>query len=154
MTELIQTVARSVPPEWADYNGHMNEARYLEGFGDASDRFLQIIGVDADYIASGGSYFTAETHICHFDEVYVGAQIHIETQCLLGEGKKIHLFHWMWERDRLLATGEHMMIHVSLETRKASVPAEQVATRLAEIATAHATLARPDAAGRAVGDRR
>ncbi len=147
----IQTVARAVPLDWTDYNGHMNEARYLQAFGDATDRFMEIVGCDTDYIASGGSYFTAETHICHLDEVHAGARIHIDSQCLLGEGKKMHLFHRMWEGERLLATGEHMQIHVNLETRKASAPAEHIAKRLSEIATAHAGLETPSGAGRAVG---
>ena len=154
ITAPIRTVARAVPLDWTDYNGHMNEARYLQAFGDATDRFMEIIGCDADYIASGGSYFTAETHICHLDEVRAGARIRVETQCLLGEGKKMHLFHRMWEGDRLLATGEHMLIHVSLETRRASVPSEQIAARLGEIATAHGGLAMPEGAGRAIGSNR
>jgi len=60
----------------------------------------------------------------------------------------------MWEGDRLLATGEHMLIHVSLETRKASTPADHIATRLGEIAAAHAVLDIPDRAGRAIGGKR
>ncbi|KPU83357.1 3-hydroxyacyl-CoA dehydrogenase [Marinosulfonomonas sp. PRT-SC04] len=154
ITKPVQTVARAVPLDWTDYNGHMNEARYLQAFGDATDRFMEIVGCDADYIASGGSYFTAETHICHLDEVHAGARIRVETQCLLGQGKKMQLFHRMWEGDRLLATGEHMLIHVSLETRKASVPADHIVTRLAEIAAAHATLSMPDQAGRSIGGKR
>ena len=154
ITAPIPTVARAVPLDWTDYNGHMNEARYLQAFGDATDRFMEIVGCDADYIACGGSYFTAETHICHLDEVRAGARIRVETQCLLGEGKKMHLFHRMWEGDRLLATGEHMLIHVSLETRKASTPADQIAARLGEIAAAHAALPMPEGAGRAIGGKR
>ena len=154
ISKPIPTVARAVPLDWTDYNGHMNEARYLQAFGDATDRFMEIVGCDADYIACGGSYFTAETHICHLDEVRAGARIRVETQCLLGEGKKMHLFHRMWEGDRLLATGEHMLIHVSLETRKASTPADQIAARLGEIAAAHAALPMPEGAGRAIGGKR
>ncbi|MEM1353067.1 MAG: carnitine 3-dehydrogenase, partial [Pseudomonadota bacterium] len=56
----VLTVARDVPLDWTEYNGHMNEARYLQAFADATDRFMEIIGCDADYIAKGGSYFTAE----------------------------------------------------------------------------------------------
>ncbi|WP_299303528.1 carnitine 3-dehydrogenase [uncultured Litoreibacter sp.] len=149
----IVTVARAVPLDWTDYNGHMNEARYLQAFGDATDRFMEIVGCDAEYFASGGSYFTAETHIRHLDEVHAGARISVETQVLLGEGKKMHLFHRMFEGDRLLATGEHMLIHVSLETRKASVPADHIAARLGEIAAAHAALSLPEGAGAAVGKR-
>ncbi|WP_298356277.1 carnitine 3-dehydrogenase [uncultured Litoreibacter sp.] len=149
----IVTVARAVPLDWTDYNGHMNEARYLQAFGDATDRLMEIVGCDAEYIGSGGSYFTAETHIRHLDEVHAGARISVETQVLLGEGKKMHLFHRMFEGDRLLATGEHMLIHVSLETRKATVPADHIAARLGEIAAAHAALSLPEGAGAAVGKR-
>ncbi|WP_457645514.1 3-hydroxyacyl-CoA dehydrogenase NAD-binding domain-containing protein [Profundibacter sp.] len=146
----LPTVTRTVPLDWTDYNGHMNEARYLQAFGDATDRFMEIIGCDADYIASGGSYFTVETHIRHLDEVHAGARIRVETQCLLGKGKKMQLFHRMFEGDRLLATGEHMMIHVSLDTRRASVPADHIVARLGEIATAHRVLPMPDGAGQAI----
>jgi carnitine 3-dehydrogenase len=153
LAQPITTVARAVPLDWTDYNGHMNEARYLQAFGDATDKLMALIGCDADYIASGDSYFTAETHIRHIDEVHAGAKIKVTTQVLLGEGKKLHLFHAMWEGDRLLATGEHMLIHVSLATRKASVPDARVAAPLAKLADAHAQLPMPEGAGAAVGKR-
>ena len=149
----LVTVARAVPLDWTDYNGHMNEARYLQAFGDATDRLMALVGCDADYIATGGSYFTAETHIRHLDEVHAGAKIHIETQVLSGAGKKMHLFHRMYEGERELATGEHMLIHVSLETRRASEPGPVVAKMLARVADAHAALPTPVGAGKAVGVR-
>ena len=43
----VRTLERRVPPDWTDYNNHMNEARYLQCFADASDAFLRMIGVDA-----------------------------------------------------------------------------------------------------------
>ncbi len=154
LTRPIETVARAVPLDWTDYNGHMNEARYLQAFGDATDRFMEIIGCDADYIASGGSYFTAETHIRHIDEVHAGSRIRVDTICLLGEGKKLHLFHEMYESGRLLATGEHFLLHVSLATRKPSPPGPVVERKLTEIATDHSELPLPEGIGRAVGQRR
>jgi carnitine 3-dehydrogenase len=129
----------------------MNEARYLQAFGDATDRFMHIIGCDAEYISSGGSYFTAETHIRHIDEVHAGHLIRIETFCAEGAGKKMHLFHQMFEGDRLLATGEHMLIHVSLDTRKASAPADHIAKALEQIFHAHSLMPRPEGMGRMVG---
>ncbi|MEL6806956.1 MAG: carnitine 3-dehydrogenase [Pseudomonadota bacterium] len=149
----ILTVRRAVPLDWTDYNGHMNEARYLQAFGDATDRFMALIGCDADYIATGGSYFTAETHIRHVEEVLAGAVIEVRTQVLAGAGKKLHLFHEMVEGDRLLATGEHFLLHVSLETRRPSEPSPAIVTALERIASAHADLPAPDGAGRAVGQR-
>lgn len=153
LSQPIVTVARTIPLDWTDYNGHMNEARYLQAFGDATDRMMLLIGVDGDYITEGGSYFTAETHIRHLDEVHAGAVIRVETQVLMGAGKKLHLFHRMYDGDRELATGEHMLIHVSLDSRRASEPAPQIAATLARVASAHAALPRPEGAGKAVGVR-
>jgi len=35
----LLTAMRVVPLDWTDYNGHMNEARYLQAFCDATDKF-------------------------------------------------------------------------------------------------------------------
>ena len=151
VSKPIVTGHRAVPLDWTDYNGHMNEAKYLEAFADATDRFMELIGCDAAYIATGGSYFTAETHIRHLDEVHAGCVIRIETQVLMGGGKKMHLWHEMYEGDKLLATGEHFLLHVSLETRRPSVPSVEIDKALQRIAAAHAKLPQPEGAGRAIG---
>lgn len=151
MSGPIQTVARVVPSDWTDYNGHMNEARYLQCFGEATDRMMQHVGCDADYIAAGKSFFTVETHIRHLQEVHAGAEIRVESQVLSAGGKKLRLFHRMYDGARLLATGEHMLIHVSLETRRACVAEPPVLKRLEEIAAGHADLPWPDGAGKAIG---
>ncbi len=147
----VPTLDRVIPIDWTDYNGHMNEARYLEAFSKATDRFMELVGCDAEYIASGGSYFTGETHICHHDEVNAGIRIRIETLCLSGAGKKMHVFHSMHHEDgRLLATGEHMLIHVSLETRRASLPSDAIAKKLTMVEMLHEGLPRPEGVGRAI----
>ncbi len=150
ITRPIVTVARAVPLDWTDYNGHMTESRYLYAFADATDRFMELIGCDAEYIAKGGSFFTAETHIRHLAEAHAGTAIRVETTCLGAEGKKMHLFHQMFAGDVLLATGEHLLLHVSLETRRAAPPRAPVDERLQAIAVAHAKLPRPEGVGRAV----
>ncbi len=153
--EPLVTLRRAVPRHWCDYNGHMNEARYGEVFSDAADAMMRAIGADAAYIAAGGSYFTVEIHIRFLAEALAGEEVVVTTQVLEGRGKKLRLFHRMAREDgRLLATGEQMLIHVSLETRAASEPAPQIAARLAAFAEAHAALPRPEGAGRAVGDPR
>ena len=147
----IETVNQAVPLDWTDYNGHMNEAKYLQVFGDATDRFMRIVGCDADYVASGGSYFTAETHIRHLGELLAGARIRVSTICLEGRGRKMHLFHQLWDGGRLCATGEHILIHVSLETRRPSEPSARISRRLGTIEAAHAALPRPEGIGRHIG---
>lgn len=152
----LETIRQQVPASWTDYNGHMNEARYLDCFSMATDAVMRWVGVDADYLASGGSFFTVETHIRHIDEVTAGSEIFATSQLLHGQGKKMQLFHHLYAvmpdgTSRLLATGEHMLIHVDIKARTSSAPSANVAGRLAELATAHGALPRPDGAGRAIG---
>ncbi|WP_299918232.1 carnitine 3-dehydrogenase [uncultured Roseobacter sp.] len=147
----VLTIRRAVPLDWTDYNGHMNEAKYLQAFGDATDRFMELIGCDAAYVASGGSYFTAETHIRHIDEVHAGAIIEVRTRVLGGGGKKMHLWHEMFEGDRLLATGEHFLLHVSLETRRPADASPEIDAALRRFVEAQADQPRPEGAGRSVG---
>ncbi|OIQ29807.1 MAG: carnitine 3-dehydrogenase [Alphaproteobacteria bacterium MedPE-SWcel] len=151
IAQPVLTQARVVPLDWTDYNGHMTESRYLDAFAQSTDRLMEIIGCDADYIASGGSYFTAETHIRHIDEVHAGQAIQVKTRVILGQGKKMHLWHEMYEGDRLLATGEHMLLHVDLKTRRSAPPAAHIEANLVRLATAQAALPAPEGLGRAIG---
>ncbi|MEY8838402.1 thioesterase family protein, partial [Cribrihabitans sp. XS_ASV171] len=150
LSQPILTLSRAVPLDWTDYNGHMNEARYLEAFATASDRFMEIIGCDADYIAGGGSYFTAETHLRHLGEAHAGSRIVVRSQMLLGQGKKLHLFHSMYEGDALIATCESFMLHVSLDTRRPCPPSDRIEAAMARIAEAQAGLGYPEGAGSAI----
>lgn len=148
-SQPVVTVSRPVPIDWTDYNGHMNEARYLDLFSSAADRFMELIGCDVTYVAAGSSYFTAESHLQHIAEVRAGECVRVVTQLLAGSGKKIHLFHRLFAADkaaaegRLLATGEQFLLHVSLETRRSSVPSEALQERLRDIESKHAALPRP-----------
>src|SRR3546814_19679813 len=107
MSQPVVTLERQVAPDWTDYNNHMTESRYLQCFADASDALLRLIGVDADYVAGGGSYFTVETHIRHLDEVAALEPIRVATQVLAAEGKKLRLLHRLPHADGRLPGHEH-----------------------------------------------
>ncbi|NVK15107.1 MAG: carnitine 3-dehydrogenase [Rhodobacteraceae bacterium] len=151
LSQPVLTQSRVVPLDWTDYNGHMTESRYLDAFAQSTDRLMMIIGCDAEYIANGGSYFTAETHIRHIDEVHAGDPIQVRTRVIMGAGKKMHLWHEMFCGERLLATGEHMLLHVDLKTRRSAPPAPHIEANLVKLAEAHAALPVPDGLGRAIG---
>jgi len=154
LSSPLLTYITKIPKEWADYNGHMTEARYLECFSEATTEMMSIIGADDEYILNIGSYFTVETHIRHLDEVQIGESIKAKTQVIYGENKKLHLFHWLNHEDgRLLATAEHMLIHVDLKTRGASMPNDLVVKRMGLVYEAHKKLPRPEGLSRAVGDK-
>jgi len=153
-SQPVKTFNQNVPQKWTDYNGHMNESRYLECFSNATDAFMEMIGIDENYISQGGSYFTVETHIRHIDEVTAGEMVYITTQLLNGQGKKLQLFHQLYhESGRLLASGEHMLIHVNLDTRQACDPGDVVTERLQKINLLHSKIDIPDGVGRAIADK-
>ena len=138
----LQTVNRTIPIDWTDYNGHMNESRYGQVFSDAADSVMQTIGANADYINAGQSYFTVDIHIKFLQETHSGDKISVETIVLLAQGKKLRLFHKMFGADgTLLATGEQMLIHVSLTTRRACEPRVDILNAAEKLAARHADLA-------------
>ena len=144
----------TVPPEWADYNGHMTEFRYLQVLGDATDALLFHIGLKA-YLAGGHSFYTAESHLRHLKECKVGERLSVATQVLSTDPKRLHLFHTVTNAaGDPVATGEHLLLHVDTASGKV-VPAEgAMAATLVRLAEAHAGLAPPEAAGRSVGQKR
>lgn len=151
--EPLRLVETRVAPEWIDYNGHMTEHRYAEVFATANDALLAHIGLDADYLASGRSYFTVETHIRHLAEGKLGEALHVTTQVLAADAKRLQIFHRLYRTSdgMLLATGEHLFLHVDAKAGKATAAGGEVAAKVAALAASHAALDRPDGAGRAVG---
>jgi carnitine 3-dehydrogenase len=143
------TLDQQIPQNWTDYNGHMNETHYLEAGSKATDRFMEMVGADAAYVAGGLSYFTVENHVRYLDEAHAGDRLRAETRMLQGEGKKLHLFHTLRRGDGVaVATVESFLLHVDLGTRKSCAPSEAVQRALSEVAEAQAGLAVPEGAGR------
>jgi carnitine 3-dehydrogenase len=142
-----------VRPDWVDYNGHMTEARYAEVLGNASDAFLRHVGFDAEYLASGHSFYTVESHIRYLAEVEGGEPLTTTTQVLGGDEKRLHLFHTLshGRTGTLLAPGEHLMLHVDTSAGRVCPMLEPVVGRTAAAAAAHADLPVPEGAGRFVG---
>jgi len=146
---------RRVPAEWVDYNGHVHESRYLQLFADATDALLGELGVDSDYLAAGASYFTVETHLSHLRQLEAGDRVHVTTQVLDSDEKRLHVFHVLLCEGEVdpVATAEQMLLHVDTESGRAAPAREPVSTRVAELTARHEALPRPDRAGRSVGVR-
>ena len=142
-----------VEPGWVDYNAHMTESRYLQVFGDTTDALLAHIGMDAAYLAGGHSWYTVETHLRHLRELAEGEALHVTTQLLAADEKRLHVFHALYRStdSALCATAEHMLLHVDTRAGRACPAEPAQRERIARILAAHAELARPEAAGRRVG---
>jgi carnitine 3-dehydrogenase / betainyl-CoA thioesterase len=144
---------RRVPPAWVDYNGHVHESRYLELFAAATDALLGSVGVDADYLADCGSYFTVETHLSHLRQLEAGDRVHVTTQVLESDEKRLHVFHVLLRDGEAepVATAEQMLLHVDTKSGRVAPSREPVQARVAELTQHHAALARPERAGRSIG---
>jgi carnitine 3-dehydrogenase len=79
----------------------------------------------------------------------------VTTQILDHDEKRLHVFHALHraDGDGLLATAEQMLLHVDAATGRAAPAAPAVLERVAAIAAVHASLPRPERAGRAIGMR-
>src|SRR5215207_1321652 len=139
--------------EWVDYNGHAHESRYLQVFGDTTDALLGYVGVEAAYLAAGGSYYTVETHLSHLGEASAGDSLDVTTRVLGFDDKRLHLFHELHRSgdDVLLATAEQMLLHVDTRAGRARPARPEILPRIATLAAAHAVLPKPERAGRAIG---
>jgi len=142
-----------VIPEWIDYNGHMTEHRYLDLFGQTTDQFLAHIGVDKAYLNGGHSYYTVETHIMHRDEAKVGDELHVDTQLLSFDAKRIHLIHSLKRGETELASAEQMLLHVDTKAGKAVAADPVILQTLEDFTLSQNGLTVPAAVGRYVGQR-
>jgi carnitine 3-dehydrogenase len=141
----------SVLPEWVDYNGHATESSYLLMTSHAADELLGSIGIDAEYLRNGASYYTVETHICHLDEAKAGDRLVVTTQVLGADEKRIHIFVRIERGETLLATTEQMLLHVDTAAGRAAPAPAEVLARVQELVDAHSSLPRPERAGRQIG---
>lgn len=153
----LQLHQTSVLPEWVDYNGHMSESCYLLVFGDSSDAFFRLVGIDEAYRDVGGhSFYTVETHLHNLREVALAAPLRLTLQLLDLDDKRLHLFHAMQHGDSgdLLATAEQMLVHVDMRQGRAVPILPPIHQHLKAILQAHAALPRPAQAGSSIGIRR
>ncbi len=151
----MRLVDRKIPTEWIDYNGHVNDSRYFHLSSQATDVFLAAIGLDADYLATGNTYMTVESHVCYVDQAHAGDRVYVDLQLLSHDDKRLNVFTWVRRSGTgdLIATVEYMLLHASTAESRTLPAAPQILDRLATIAAVHSQLPAPVRAARRIGDR-
>lgn len=148
----IEVQRRRITADWADYNGHTNDSRYMQLSSEALDVFFRSIGFSNDYLATGRSFFTLESHVRYISESRVGDEIVVTAQVISLDAKKVHLHSVMAQTDgTIVASGEHIYLHVDTKLKKACPIGSELLVLLEPIAKAHAKLPKPDGVGRFVG---
>ncbi|ACB84603.1 thioesterase family protein [Natranaerobius thermophilus] len=111
-------VTTEVKPKWVDYNGHMNDAPYVEVFTLAVNTMIaQDLGLDENAREElGYSIYTLENHICYLREALEGMTLSVYYQVLDCDEKRMHMFFEMEDQDgNLLATSEQMLMGMDME---------------------------------------
>ena len=143
----------AVLDEWIDYNGHMSEGFYGLVFGLASDEYLIRMGFDEHYrAATGGSFYTVETHIVFIDELAVDTPLAVDTTVAGADPKRVHLFHELRRAGdgAPAAAQESMMLHVDTSIDRVAPMGADLYAVLRSDADAHAGLLDEGATGRAI----
>ena len=153
----IVTGPRRVPPEWIDYNGHMNVAYYSRAFDQALDVLLEDhLGIGESYVARArrGPY-VLQSHLHYMGEFLEGEEFRIAVRLLDWDAKRLHLFLEMTNAaGEVCATSEQLLMNVDLETRKSTPYEDWAFARIEALGKAQVGLPRPAAAGAPIGIRR
>ncbi|MFG6150389.1 thioesterase family protein [Halobacillus sp. B23F22_1] len=147
---------QTVPSDWVDYNGHMNDAEYNTAFSQATDAFIEDIGLTEEARARFQyTIFTLETHTCYLQEMKEGEVFTIRAQVLDYDAKRIHLFLSMHNDDgELTATLEEMLMGIDQSEGRGAPFPELVEKNIYEIHQNQADQNPPKQAGRTIGIRR
>jgi acyl-CoA thioesterase FadM len=141
-----------VHPEWLDYNQHMSEGYYGVAFANATDAFMDFVGLDAVYRArTKGTIYTVEAHLTFLRELKVNDPLRFTTQLLGFDTKRLHVFHHMYHVDEgyLAATMEALLLHVNDKPRVVPMPAE-ILTNVEATYVAHLSLPAPPQVGQSI----
>lgn len=143
---------RGLDPAWLDYNGHLNMAYYNVLFDKAVDHAFALIGSGPDYLkARNMSFFTAEAHVCYLRELKPDAQVNTSVQLLDHDTKRLHFYQEIRHVEGWVsATSETLLLHVDMSGPRAAEMPQDIFAKVSEMAEAHASLRRPERAGRSV----
>lgn len=151
----LRVYEATVPTEWVDYNGHMNDSRFFQVTSETGDRLMRFIGVDDEYLQHS-SYYTVESHMNFGAQAKLGDRLYATVQLLHHDAKRLHHFTVIHraDDDSVVATAEHLMLHVDTAAGKSSAAAPTVLAKLDELWSHHRSLPKPAHAGRFVGQPR
>ena len=126
------TEAIIVSEEMCDHNGHMNVNYYYKLFDSVyTAMYIENLGFDDEYLASGFSTFTLEDSIRYLKEFKLGDKVYPSFYLANVNKKLLHFVGILKnENDELSAIFETVLAHMDLNARKVT---EFKSTKLDEL---------------------
>ncbi|MBV1692862.1 MAG: thioesterase family protein [Hyphomicrobiales bacterium] len=149
----LALLSSRVRPDQTNAQGHLRAAQYIAVFDDAIEVFFPLTGLaDAQLRHGDASPFLMDMHTCYLAELRAGDEVSVVMQHLGHDARRARLILTMLgPAGTPAATTELLLINMGLSSRR---PVAWSATQQAlwsELAAAHASLAVPAQAGRAIG---
>ncbi|MEO7131241.1 MAG: thioesterase family protein [Dermatophilaceae bacterium] len=114
---------RTVPAHFADANGHMNIARYLELYNEAAWTAMAAVGLgEADAVAGRAASMAIEQHLRYLREVHVGDLLSCHLRLIGRSSKAVHQMYFLANLTTgvLASTLESLELSVDLAARRVS----------------------------------
>ena len=149
----MQLLELTVPNEWVDYNGHMNDAEYARAFSMGVEALMAHIGLDAaGREAHDLTIYTLETHLCYRAEAHEGQALTVEVLLLDHDAKRQHVLFTLSDAEgNTVATSEQMLMAMSISGGRPTPCPAAVAERIAALPQPASPEDWPKAAGRRIG---
>lgn len=156
MNEPKVIIKDEVGEGWIDYNGHMNDAKYVEAFSWGVDRFMKLVGITDDFRENNHyTVFTMENHVCYLAEMKLGEPFEIHMQLIDYDEKRAHVFYELYGKDgKRAATSEQMLMGMDQTTGRPAPFPDAISAGVRDLADNHTLDKTPDEVGRVIGIRR
>lgn len=140
---LMSVYRLTIPPEYEDYNGHVNIRWYMAIFDDAGYPLYDYLGLTPDYLkAHGYGGFDLEHHLHYLNELLVGDRIVVYLRMLARSAKRMHYLMYLVNETRgvLAATFECVNSFADLKVRRTAPYPPDIAAKIDELVAAHTAL--------------
>ena len=144
---------KQVEDQWIDYNGHFNMAYYAVLFDRTCDEAFELVGLGEEYLKSGASFFTLETHTTYVRELHAGDRVKVTVQMLDYDAKRMHYVQEMFHAEEgwLSCTLEAICMHVDLNLKKSAPFPDWMLAKIGEMHEAHKGCPIPPQVGHKIG---
>jgi acyl-CoA thioester hydrolase len=116
---LPALLTRDIPPEWEDFNGHVNIQYYMALVEQAGWPMFEEMGLDEAYFREHRhGLFDLEHHLRYLAELHVGDLVSVHSRMLDRSEKRLHgmMFILNQSRRQLSCTLEYITSGADLET--------------------------------------
>lgn len=124
---------QDVPTEFIDQNGHMNIVHFFSLGSLGAWKRLQELGMGEDYIETrGSSFFTVAHHVEYLSELREGQRLTVHAGVVERNAKAARSLAAVLdpENERVACVLEVKVVHVSMQTRRASDIPDDIAAFL------------------------